>query len=1410
MTDHTHSFVFGRGETQRSRYERALAPASAQVDERGLPEMLAWLAEFARLVSFVDEQGEPVGDWSRFLEQDESFLLAQVCTTTVESLASSAAASQADAPGEPAQQGDAQVHGVAEPAPLLRIFSIAQRVDAWYSTAARLEMSGIEVHPFAINLEQVIVNDLRRYTQLIDASRLLGPGWRRLAERANLSFAPIWSADDGHGRSVTFDAQDLAPVQSAFERALDNLRTLARRYLESLQHESRDHAPQTGLLIAFVKLLNVAQGDLNQFTERHLQYYLTQILRLAPRPSQPDQTLVAFTLAPRAASLLLEAGRRLAAGADATGAPIEFATAAPLVVTQARIASLMAISATYADGDASVQNPPLTSLIAYRRADSADGLGAPLVAPAAGWPTFGPAREVAIAAGNTAPDAQVGFAIASPLLLLMGGERTITLSFDLSAPAAATATTATTATTAATTTATAQSDSDDAYTRLERLAAAYARSLEQSIGAPSGAAASSASAANAAASSASASDLLGSLLADACLVSLSGKDGWFTPQSARLMMSERNTLDLVIELSAAAPAVLANPALAFDGGRQEPLPLLRVTMNPQARAYGYSFFEALRTRSAHLAVEVRGLKVLDLQSSLGPLAAGKPFMPFGPAPMLGSFLQVGSPELACKPVSHIGLQIDWFNLPGAGGLAAYYRGYPPDANGEPLTRDSFLVGIERNDGMAWRPASAGGASRMALFAPPDVMSTGLAADVAASTRFEIDCAVPMASAAAPASFAEALVPGSEAGALRVALAAPAAAFGYDVYSQALADAMLHNARAPRKPKPGDLVPIPKPPFVPMASAVSLDYTSAALIEFDAPGRGNPLRFYTLAPFGYMRAKRGFATRFIQDGVRGALFIGVADASPGDTLSLLFHLTDRHAPQTLDFTDTDPQDERGASSGLVWHYLDGNRWQAFRKQDVLSDLTYGLTCSGIVELVLPAQYDARSTLMPAGAIWLAAMVSDADGLAAVCDTIAILPNAVAVSRVTSGATVIANLPPQTVNGLVSKLPAIKTVVQPVPSWGGSPAETPQAFETRVAERLRHKQRAIQPYDYERLVLGGFANIAQAKCIGPGNSRGYSAAAPLAAGEVVVAVAAPAGDTYESYVDQTTLRGALNLLRPYVSPFLRRLTVRNPAYERLKVIAAVRLKRATSGAYYLNLLSSELNAALAPWHTLADGRLPIGYGAIDGNTIASFIRQRDYVESLDDFHMVVLYNVSPDGTGNDWRESWYGQDDRVRPGTPWSVLVPAGDHVLKQIDGPAEEGTDRTKPSDAPPPDPAPAGIGSLTIGEDFIAAPASPPAPVPGGATPGPTPAPDAPARQTAYYVKFLDSELRRGRRNRGRLGAEGAGGAGDADTDGEDRHDAREAALLQDAFIDFPDTETDTGRTPDSGAAHGPADLTDG
>jgi hypothetical protein len=88
---------------------------------------------------------------------------------------------------------------------------------------------------------------------------------------------------------------------------------------------------------------------------------------------------------------------------------------------------------------------------------------------------------------------------------------------------------------------------------------------------------------------------------------------------------------------------------------------------------------------------------------------------------------------------------------------------------------------------------------------------------------------------------------------------------------------------------------------------------------------------------------------------------------------------------------------------------------------------------------------------------------------------------------------------------------------------------------------------------------------------------------------------------------------------------------------------------------------------------------------------------------------------------------------------------------------------------------PAGIGSLTIGDDFVAAPSAP-APLESL----------TPARQTVYYVKFLDRMLRDGRR-RGHQGPHG-----------------REEILIEDAFIEFPDRDD-----AEPGARGGSADSPD-
>jgi hypothetical protein len=53
--------------------------------------------------------------------------------------------------------------------------------------------------------------------------------------------------------------------------------------------------------------------------------------------------------------------------------------------------------------------------------------------------------------------------------------------------------------------------------------------------------------------------------------------------------------------------------------------------------------------------------------------------------------------------------------------------------------------------------------------------------------------------------------------------------------------------------------------------------------------------------------------------------------------------------------------------------------------------------------------------------------------------------------------------------------------PYPSFGGRVTEDNAEFYNRVSERLRHKDRAITIFDYERLVLESFPDIYRVKCI-----------------------------------------------------------------------------------------------------------------------------------------------------------------------------------------------------------------------------------------------------------------------------------------------------------------------------------------
>jgi len=137
-------------------------------------------------------------------------------------------------------------------------------------------------------------------------------------------------------------------------------------------------------------------------------------------------------------------------------------------------------------------------------------------------------------------------------------------------------------------------------------------------------------------------------------------------------------------------------------------------------------------------------------------------------------------------------------------------------------------------------------------------------------------------------------------------------------------------------------------------------------------------------------------------------------------------------------------------------------------------------SGIVELSLkPA---LPNQLLPSDLYWIrAAIVRSSDG---VCDMVAVHPNAVLATfddNDNAPDHLQHPLPPAQITGPVAPTPGVSAVKQPYTSFGGKTAERDESFYVRVSERLRHKQRALTMWDYERLVLEKYPQIYKVKCL-----------------------------------------------------------------------------------------------------------------------------------------------------------------------------------------------------------------------------------------------------------------------------------------------------------------------------------------
>ncbi|MEL7191300.1 MAG: hypothetical protein AAFO96_02600 [Bacteroidota bacterium] len=989
-----------------------------------------------------------------------------------------------------------------------------------------------------------------------------------------------------------------------------------------------DHAPQMGLMYAFWELWEkYHQPVYNHLPYRHGKFYFEEVLRLQPKEEEPDHAYIAYELIPGSLGSKIPAHSVLTTAPGPDGVIHAFTTSHDQYLTTAKVADIKTLC-IQAEKEEDTTQPIFASL----HADSLDGKGLPFPDPAQGsWYPFGKNQEGIIESERFMEPARLGFVLGSPQLLSLGGQAILTLNFYLQ-------------------------DTEDVNIRFQ--------GLQEPLS----------------------SDML--------RVYLSTAEGWLeigdkkiqlidSPCESKHFPSETDRM-LVMELpiSRSFPPVVPMPANLSSEGISSEFPLLKVEVTP---SFQYLMLRKSTIRRIEVEMEVSHLQLSSLYNDYGPLDATQPFQPFGVIPSQGANFYIGNAEAFSKPLDSLDLHIEWMDPPqNPEGLEGYYRSYnvdfeaykkqhragispeiggtQPDLPSTGKYRDeTYQLEMAYLSEYGWKDTS----SSHPLFEHTPISQKIHTQRVLSfhDLPLQFDTRHGKSQGTEPLRLEE----NPAGGFIRLQLVTPPEAFGHKVYPLALAEAIRFNAIKSNENHPA---PLPLEPYTPTIKSLHLSYKSTLHYDFGKRGQHSDVEFFHLSPFGYQTAVNSDiypAQLFLFPHFthKGNLFIGLQDIQPPAHVDLLIQV------------EPDSFEADGHVPPIEWQYLVDDEWVDFHPNSVTMDREVAFIVDSVIGFDLPSDMSLDHHIMPTGFLWIKASTFPLGGatekedtsIAAFSKLKGIYPNGTRVTRTLQSHGAMEPLPPLSIQKITGNFPSILKILQPAPTFGGKVSEEEEHYMIRVAERLRHKNRAISPWDIERMVLEAFPYIQEAKCIRnphtPSLHQSINHPYQWGQGGAVQVVVVPKPSekyTRKPRLSSFELLEIQKYLQKYASP-MAEIEVINPRYEEVKVILGLGIPPGSNGSMISQKLDKALQEFLSPWPY--DAKSTAFLTDIPLNAIIGFIQDQHLVEEIRE--VVVLHFYEEAGEKKVWEvidESPHPEDTgtMVKPSHSASVLISSHSHMI----------------------------------------------------------------------------------------------------------------------------------------------------
>lgn len=439
-----HPLIGRTGTSQRTRVIDALDANSAPVDGKTLAERLKIISNYAQQINYYEyiniggEEFQEIDNWQSFFTNSLPFQLAIFNETSIKEIEREFTILYNQLTRNPSQQALESLLVFIYDKLIISAEEIFNSVDR-------------ERNSFSISLLSIIKSSyqepLKSYVAIYNASatflgiskrnfnNLLLPPWKLGVTDVYALDTKIQQSKKGIKEAIVIATNSLKNIFEEIVKGLTTIVNEAPAFIEealvplesSLQ---KNHQPHIGLLFTFLELFKYLENDVNNLTQKHLDFFYLQVLKIKPREASPDKAHVIFEIAKHLDQYLLPQDLLLKDGKDANKEDIQFGLDHDLVIDKAQVSELRTLSLNKTEQGDFIEGVYVAPL-----ANSIDGLGGKFKAnQSSNWPTLGAKYSKLVQDGNQLanehPKGRVGFVLSSPVLFLQEGKRTINISLE--------------------------------------------------------------------------------------------------------------------------------------------------------------------------------------------------------------------------------------------------------------------------------------------------------------------------------------------------------------------------------------------------------------------------------------------------------------------------------------------------------------------------------------------------------------------------------------------------------------------------------------------------------------------------------------------------------------------------------------------------------------------------------------------------------------------------------------------------------------------------------------------------------------------------------------------------------------------------------------------------------------------